>query len=100
MWRQRIRGEADASVRRTIRPLPPQPNHLLDRPNPVYPSTPLLQAPVDQRTFVRYRRRMADDRQYLARLQDYYARHRVLPSYARIGAMVGLNSKASVAGMV
>jgi SOS regulatory protein LexA len=43
---------------------------------------------------------MADDGQYLARLQDYYARHRVLPSYARIGTLVGLNSKASVAGLV
>jgi repressor LexA len=36
----------------------------------------------------------------LAKLQDYYARHRVLPSYARIGSLVGLNSKASVAGLV
>ena len=43
---------------------------------------------------------MANDGQYLAKLQDYYARHRVLPSYARIGALVGLNSKASVAGLV
>jgi SOS regulatory protein LexA len=43
---------------------------------------------------------MADDGQYLAKLRDYYARHRVLPSYARIGALVRLNSKASVAGMV
>ncbi len=43
---------------------------------------------------------MANDGQYLARLQDYYARHRVLPSYARIGTLVGLNSKASVAGLV
>ncbi len=43
---------------------------------------------------------MADDGQYLGRLQDYYAKHRVLPSYARIGALVGLNSKASVAEMV
>ena len=43
---------------------------------------------------------MANDRQYLSRLQDYYARHKVLPSYARIGSLVGLNSKASVAGMV
>jgi len=43
---------------------------------------------------------MADDGQYLAKLQDYYARHRVLPSYASIGALVGLNSKASVADMV
>ncbi|HVB48355.1 MAG TPA: transcriptional repressor LexA [Burkholderiales bacterium] len=43
---------------------------------------------------------MADDGQYLGRLQDYYAKHRVLPSYARIGALVGLSSKASVAEMV
>ena len=43
---------------------------------------------------------MPDDRQYLGRLQDYYAKHRVLPSYARIGELVGLSSKASVAGMV
>jgi len=43
---------------------------------------------------------MPDDGQYLARLRDYYAQHRVLPSYARIGTLVGLNSKASVAGMV
>ncbi|MBI3916597.1 MAG: LexA family transcriptional regulator [Betaproteobacteria bacterium] len=43
---------------------------------------------------------MADDGQYLAQLRDYYARHRVLPSYARIGALVGLNSKASVADLV
>jgi len=35
---------------------------------------------------------MADDGQYLARLQDYYARHQVLPSYARIGKLVGLNT--------
>ena len=43
---------------------------------------------------------MANDGQYLVRLQDYYARHRVLPSYSAIGTLVGLNSKASVAGMV
>lgn len=43
---------------------------------------------------------MADDGQYLAQLRDYYAKHRVLPSYARIGVLVGLNSKASVAGLV
>ena len=43
---------------------------------------------------------MADDGQYLAKLQDYYARHRVLPSYASIGALIGLSSKASVAEMV
>lgn len=43
---------------------------------------------------------MADDGQSLAKLQDYYAKHRVLPSYASIGALIGLNSKASVADMV
>ena len=43
---------------------------------------------------------MADDGQYLARLRDYYARHQVLPSYARIGKLIGLSSKASVAEMV
>ena len=43
---------------------------------------------------------MSNDGQYLAKLQDYYARHRVLPSYSAIGKLVGLNSKASVADMV
>jgi repressor LexA len=43
---------------------------------------------------------VSDDGQYLAKLRDYYARHRVLPSYSRIGSLVGLSSKASVAEMV
>jgi SOS-response transcriptional repressor LexA len=43
---------------------------------------------------------MSSDPQYLSKLQDYYARHRVLPSYSEIGALVGMRSKASVAGMV
>ncbi|MBX8634746.1 MAG: LexA family transcriptional regulator [Thermoplasmata archaeon] len=43
---------------------------------------------------------MSHDGQYLTRLQDYYAQHRVLPSYSGIGKLVGLRSKASVAGMV
>lgn len=43
---------------------------------------------------------MSNDGQYLAKLQDYYARHRVLPSYSAIGKLVGLSSKASVADMV
>jgi SOS regulatory protein LexA len=43
---------------------------------------------------------MSDDGQYLAKLRDYYAKHRVLPSYAAIGDLVGLRSKASVAEMV
>ena len=33
-------------------------------------------------------------------MQDYYADHRVLPSYAGIATLVGLRSKASVAEMV
>jgi len=57
-------------------------------------------ASVDKRTIVRYRIPMANDGQHLYRLQDYYARHRVMPSYARIGALVGLHSKASVADLV
>jgi SOS regulatory protein LexA len=44
--------------------------------------------------------RMSNDGHYLAALQDYYARHRVLPSYSAIGELVGMNSKASVASMV
>lgn len=43
---------------------------------------------------------MSSDGQYLAKLQDYYARHRVLPSYSAIGKLVGLSSKASVADKV
>lgn len=43
---------------------------------------------------------MINDRSYLAHMQDYYAEHGVLPSYARIGSMVGLKSKSSVAALV
>jgi repressor LexA len=43
---------------------------------------------------------MSNDRSYLALLQDYYADHRVLPSYASIGHLLGLKSKSSVAAMV
>lgn len=43
---------------------------------------------------------MANDRSRLARLQDYYARHHVLPSYAVIGELLNLKSKASVAAVV
>ena len=43
---------------------------------------------------------MSNDRSYLAALQDYYARHRVLPSYASIGSLLGLRSKSSVAALV
>jgi repressor LexA len=43
---------------------------------------------------------MANDRSYLQSLQDYYARHRALPSYASVGALLGLKSKSSVAALV
>src|SRR5690349_10459794 len=40
------------------------------------------------------------DPSYLARLQDYYARHRVFPSYAAIGEVVGLKSTSSVSALL
>ena len=43
---------------------------------------------------------MSNDRSYLESLQDYYARHRALPSYASIGGLLGLRSKSSVAALV
>lgn len=43
---------------------------------------------------------MSNDRSYLASLQDYYAQHRALPSYASIGQLLGLKSKSSVAAMI
>jgi len=43
---------------------------------------------------------MSNDRSYLSTLQDYYARHRALPSYASIGGLLGLRSKSAVAALV
>src|ERR1051325_7157451 len=43
---------------------------------------------------------MSNDRSYLNSLQDYYAQHRALPSYASIGELLGLRSKSSVAALV
>ncbi|MEO1767176.1 LexA family protein [Thiobacter aerophilum] len=43
---------------------------------------------------------MADDADYLAKLQDFYARHRVLPAYSTMGELLGLRSKSSVAALV
>ena len=43
---------------------------------------------------------MSNDRSYLGTLQDYYAKHHVLPSYASIGSLLGLRSKSSVAALV
>ena len=40
------------------------------------------------------------DPEYLAKLRDYYAEHRVLPSYSALAALVGLRSLSTVAGLV
>lgn len=37
---------------------------------------------------------------YLAKLRDYYAQHRVLPSFATIATLVGLRTTSAVAAMV
>jgi repressor LexA len=47
-----------------------------------------------------YSMRTADDPAYLAKLQDHYAQHRVLPPYAAMGRLLGLRSKSSVAALV
>lgn len=44
--------------------------------------------------------RTADDPAYLAKLQDHYALHRVLPPYAAMGRLLELRSKSSVAALV
>jgi len=43
---------------------------------------------------------MPNDAPYLDILRDYYAQHRVMPSYARIGQLLGFSSKGSVAELV
>jgi SOS-response transcriptional repressor LexA len=43
---------------------------------------------------------MSQDTEHLAKLQDYYARHRVFPPYSGIGTLLGLKSKSSVAALV
>lgn len=40
------------------------------------------------------------DADYLQKLQDYYARNQVLPSYAAIGQLIGLKSTSSVAAFL
>ena len=40
------------------------------------------------------------DGQYLAKLRDYYAEHRVLPSFGTIAKLVGLSTTSAVAAMV
>jgi SOS regulatory protein LexA len=40
------------------------------------------------------------DIEYLGKLQDYYALHRVLPSFTSVAKLVGLKSTSAVAAMV
>lgn len=40
------------------------------------------------------------DPEYLALLQDYYARHRLIPSYAAISALLGFSAKTAAAALV
>lgn len=40
------------------------------------------------------------DTEYLRKLQDYYARNPVLPSYAAIGKLIGLRSTSSVSAFL
>lgn len=40
------------------------------------------------------------DTEYLGKLRDYYAQHRVLPSFAGIARLVGLKSTSAVSAMV
>lgn len=40
------------------------------------------------------------DPEYLGKLQDYYAEHRVLPSFAMVAKLLGLKSTSAVAAMV
>lgn len=43
---------------------------------------------------------MENDASYLAKLQDYYADHSVLPPYSTIMALLGFKSKSPVAALV
>ena len=40
------------------------------------------------------------DPEYLAKLRDYYAEHRVLPSYSAVATLLGLRSTSAVAAFV
>lgn len=42
---------------------------------------------------------MSKDNTYLAQLQDYYAEHRILPSFAGISKLIGMKSKSAVSAM-
>ncbi len=43
---------------------------------------------------------MTNDQNYLGQLQDFYAEHRILPTYAAMGQLLGLKSKSSIAALV
>lgn len=43
---------------------------------------------------------MANDQDYLGKLQDYYAEHKTLPSFAAIAALLGFRSKNAVTALV
>lgn len=43
---------------------------------------------------------MGNDTDYLAKLQDYYADHKTLPSFALIASMLGFKSKNAVTALV
>jgi repressor LexA len=43
---------------------------------------------------------MEQDAAYLAKLQDYYAEHSVLPPYSTVMSLLGLKSKSPVAALV
>ena len=45
-------------------------------------------------------RQPVSDAEYLGELQDYYARHRLFPSYAAIGRLIGLKSTSSVSAFL
>ena len=45
-------------------------------------------------------RQPSSDAEYLAKLQDYYAKHQVFPSYSNIGKLVGLKSTSSVSAFL
>jgi repressor LexA len=40
------------------------------------------------------------DSRHLALLQDYYARHRLIPSYAAISTLLGFSAKTAAAALV
>lgn len=43
---------------------------------------------------------MSKDTEYLDKLRDYYAQHRIFPSFSGVGTLVGMKSKAAVSAMV